>query len=344
MTIGELGPGSIRLLGTGAVPLLENCQEGTWKGRLRYHRAGETAGEWMGAFEIRDAQIPLPGMAAPLELASARAVLTDRGSVLSQIHARLGQVEFGGEYRYRPGAARPHQFRVAASKLEAAELQRLLLPTLQRSEGFLARALRLGRARVPPWLEERHAEGNVEIGALVLGDLNAEQVRAHLRWDATNVEITELEARVGEGRLTGRLAVNLTRAAPACRLTAQVRFPNWQGSVWEGKGVIQTAGTGRDFWRNLRSEGSFSGRALALDADTELRAISGTYRFFVARGAPRLTVSDLQATLGPDVMQGQGATREDGRLYLELSDGRKPLRLSGTLWPFQLVLQPALSP
>jgi len=339
MAIGELRPGSVKLLGTEVVPLLENCQEGAWKGRLRYHRAGEAAGEWTGTFELRDAQIPLPGMAAPLELTSARAVLREGGAVLSQIRARLGQAEFGGEYRYRPGAARPHQFRVVAQKLEAAEVERLLLPTLQRSEGFLARALRLGRPRVPPWLEERHADGTLEIGALVLGDLNLEQVRAHLRWDAANVEITDLEAGLGEGLVTGRMSVNLGRASPVYRMSAQVRFPNWRGGPWEGKGVIQTAGAGREFWRNLRAEGSFHGRALALDADTELRAISGSYQFSVARGAPRLSVTELQATMGQDVFQGQGATRDDGRLYFELSDGRKQLRLSGALWPFQLVWQ-----
>ena len=344
MTIGELGPGSVKLLATGTVPLLENCQQGAWKGRLRYHRAGEAVGEWTGSFEMRDAQIPLPGMAVPLELTFARAVLREGGAVLNQIRARLGQAEFGGEYRYRPGAPRPHQFRLVAGKLDAAEVERLFLPTLQRSEGFLARALRLGRVQVPPWLEERHAEGSLEIGGLLLGDLSLEQLRGHLRWDAATLEIADLEARLQEGLLTGRLSVNLRRASPLYRMTAQVRFLNWHGARWEGKGVIQTAGTGQDFWRNLRSEGSFNGRALALDAETELRAISGSYQFSVARGAPRLSVTELQAAMGGDVFQGQGATREDGRLYIELSDGRRQLRLTSALWPFQLVLQQPLSP
>jgi len=342
MRIDELRSASAALL--GPVPLLDNCREGIWKGRLRYRRRAATPPDWTGAFQIQQAQVSIPGMAAPFELSSARVALRDGGALMTQIRARLRQLDLEGEYRYRPSAARPHQFRLSIPKLDALELERLLLPTLQRSEGFLARTLGLGRAQVPPWLEERRAEGAVEIGSFSLGDLGLDQLRARLRWDGPDVEITDLEARLAEGALKGRLSVDLGRASPVYRMTANCQSLRWKGGLWDGEGLIQTSGTGADFFRNLRSQGAFAARSVAFDADTECRSLSASYQLTVARGAPRLELSALQAAIGPDFFQGQAATRTDGRLAIELSDGRRQLRATLTLSPFQLLIHPPEPP
>ena len=225
-----------------------------------------------------------------------------------------------------------------------ARRRRLLLPSLRRDEGFFARALRLGRARVPEWLARRRADAILEIGAFTLGDLRLEGLTAHARWDAANLEITELGARFGAGVISGRLLANLRRAAPAYRLSARFRAVNWMGGQWDGRTRLETSGVGPDLLRNLRLEGAFDGRSVSLAGDTEIKSVSGSYVLTLPDGLPRFRFSNLQARVGEDLFEGQGSTGEDGRLYFELSDGQKQMRVSGTLSPFQLELAAARNP
>ena len=70
-----------------------------------------------------------------------------------------------------------------------------------------------------------------------------------------------------------------------------------------------------------------------------MKTVSGSLQLTVVRSAPRLRLSDLEADLGDEVLRGEGATQEDGRLHLLLSDGRRNLRATATLVPFQLTWQ-----
>jgi hypothetical protein len=334
MRIPEAGSGWARLL--GAIPLIQNCRQGVWKGNLNYHQEGALPGGWTGTVLVENTQIPLPGLADPLELARARIMVRDGDATMDRISGRLGAAAVKGEYHYRPKAARPHQFRVAVAELDAVELERLLLPALRRDESFLTRALRLGRTRVPDWLEAQHAEGALEIGSVSLGDLHLANVRAHFRWDAANIETTELTAQWGKGSISGHLVANLRRAVPSYRLTARFRSVNWMGGPWDGRGSLETSGAGLDLARNLRLESAFKGQSVALLPDTEFGSVSGSCLVTVARGLPQFRFTDLRAVVGEEVFLGQGATGADGRVSFELTDGLRQMRVTGTLSPFQL--------
>jgi len=337
MSITGPAPGSGRLPGSESIPLLEHCRGGRWRGEVRYRCQAERRPEWTGDFEIRDSEIQVPGMADALELSSAHAALKDGAALLEKMRARMGRVEFEAQYRYQPKATRPHQFRVSVPELDAAELERLLAPTLSRRQGLLARALRFGRAPVPAWLAERRADGVLEIGSLSLPDMQlASRIRARLFWDGPGIELTNLEANAQGARLTGRLAVNLGRASPAYRLTAQVRSMTWMGGTWEGEGLAQTGGLGPDLLPNLRLAGSFKGRSVALAPEAEFQSIGGLFILTLPRGVPRLQVTEIEAASGQEVYRGEGRTDDDGRLSLEFTNGKKRLRLAGTLSPFQL--------
>lgn len=323
----------------GRVPLLEHCRDGSWQGRLNYRSRGGRPGEWSGIFEIAGARVDVPGLAEPLEVKHARAALRDGGAVVDRLQARAGGAEFQGEYRYLAKAARPHQVRLSIPKLEAAELERILAPTLRRREGLLARTLGLGRARIPPWLAERHAEGALRIGSLKLGELEVNELRAQLRWDAAEAEIDEIEGLFADGLLNGRLTVDLTRAAPVYRLAAELRSVAWSAGRWEAEGSLSSEGTGADLWRNVTAEGFFTGRSVELGADAALESVSGSFQLAVTRGVPRLRLIDLEADFGEEILRGQGSTQDDGRLHLELSDGGRQVRGIATLFPFELVWQ-----
>ncbi|MEK7403912.1 MAG: AsmA family protein [Acidobacteriota bacterium] len=321
----------------GAPPLLEHCRGGVWKGDLRCRVEGEGPPSWTGAIQVEDTQVAVPGLAAPVEILSARMVLKEGGAVMEAIRARAGSSDFEAHYRYQPRAARQHEFRVSAAQLDAAELERLLAPALDRRRGLLARTLRLGAVPLPDWLAARRAEGMFKIGSVSLGSSElASGLSGRLVWEGASAEISNLEAQVQGASVTGNLIVNLTRPTPGYHLEARFRNLPWSGGEWEGEGVVRTQGLGPDLLSSLRADGAFTGLSVVLAPEAEFDSVTGRLDVRFSRGAPRVEISDLRAVSGQQVFRGECRAQEDGRLSVEFSDGRKHIRLAGTLWPLQL--------
>src|SRR5579859_1683152 len=81
-----------------AVPMLEQVESGVWKGKLRYQREAGSVGEWSGAFQLADAEIPLPGIAEPLRVQSANAEIQGARVALEKIHASVGDLSAKADY------------------------------------------------------------------------------------------------------------------------------------------------------------------------------------------------------------------------------------------------------
>ena len=318
-----------------AVPWLEQVQSGRWKGQLRYTwrpHAGEDEEQtgWTGRIALDDARIPLPGVAEPLRISSANAQIAGRAVVLDHMRAQVGAIQAQGDYRYDPAAARPHRLRVVFQELDAAELERLLMPALRRAS-LIARALRLGRVPVPDWLAHRHIDGAVQIGALAIGGARLEQVRGRLLWDGLKVELNGIQARMENGSVTGSLAVNLRGARPSYRLVSQLRAMDCKSGKVDTEAVLETAGTGAELMENLRAEGTFTGRGMELASLPPFKTVSGAYKFAAGRRGPKLQLSDLQLATASEIFTGRGATQDDGRLVVQLTSGNREMRVSGSL-------------
>ncbi|HYW42054.1 MAG TPA: hypothetical protein VE959_04305 [Bryobacteraceae bacterium] len=308
-----------------AVPWLEQVQSGQWSGELHYHRTPAAAG-WNGQLELTDAQIEVPGLADPVRLASARAQIDGARVALNQIDGEAGKVAFTGEYSYQPGATRPHRLRVRAGQLDAADLEAELLPTIERSSGLIARAL--GRTAIPDWLKERAMDGTLQIDDLLLAGLHLENVRARLVWDAARVELDGLQAKLDRAAITGRLAVNLRGARPSYKLTGKVKGLNWQSGKVDAEGSLETSGTGSQLMANLTSEATFTSSALDFGTVAPWRNVSGSCNL---AWSPRLRLTGLNLRTEDDSFTGRGATQDDGRLVILLSNGAREMRMSGTL-------------
>ncbi len=309
-----------------AVPLLEQVRGGRWSGQLSYHRDAERAG-WTGHLELKEVEVPIPGLADPLEVASARGQIDGARVALDHIGARAGKVAFTGSYSYEPGAVRPHRFRAHAGILDAADLETELRPTLSRS-GIIARAL--GRASVPDWLEHRAVDGNIQVDDLLLAGAHLGNLRARLLWDVTRVELDGLQARLDRAAIAGNLSVNLRGAHPVYKLTGSVKGLNWQSGRLDGQGTLETSGGGLQLLANLKSSGLFTAGGLDFGGLTG-RSLSGSYSMAWAAAAPRLRLTGLTLRTEDDSYTGRGATQDDGRLLLVLTSGAKELRLSGAL-------------
>jgi hypothetical protein len=308
-----------------AVPLLEQVRSGQWSGELHYHYGADLSG-WSGRLAIGDADIPVPGMADPLHLESANAQIEGARVVLDRIQAQVGANEFAGSYTYEPGAARPHRVRLRAQELDAAALEAEWMPTLRRDPGLLARAL--GRSNLPDWLKQRDVDGTVQVDDLLLAGAHLANVRAHVLWDVAWVQFEDIQARLDKAAISGRLAVNLRGTRPVYRLDAKVKGLIWQAGKLDGQGVIETSGTGLQLVTNLTADGTFTGTGFDFGGLTG-RAVSGNYSLAWGLTAPRLRLTALNLRTDDDTYTGRGATQDDGRLLVLLSDGSKELRVSG---------------
>jgi hypothetical protein len=311
-----------------AVPWLEQVRSGQWSGQLHCRLSAGKAG-WTGRLQIRDAQIAVPGLADPLEIASARAQIDGARIVLDRLEAQAGKVAFSGEYRYEPGAARPHRLRLRAEEVDAADLEAEAGPTLRRGTGLIARAL--GRAPLPGWLAGRAADGTLQIDDLLLAGCHLKNVRAHLLWDVARVEFDGIQAKLERAAITGKLTVNLRTARPSYKLTAKVRGLDWQAGKLDADGTLETSGTGSQLLANLTSDGNFTGTALDFGTLEAWRSISGSYNLAWLKAAPRLRLTGLNLRAEDETYTGRGATQDDGRLVIVLTSGSKELRMSGTL-------------
>jgi hypothetical protein len=311
-----------------AVPWLEQVRSGQWSGQLHYRVTPAKAG-WTGRLQLGDAQVAVPGLADPLEIASARAQIDGARIVLDRLEAQAGKVAFTGEYRYEPGAARPHRLRLRTADVDAADLEAEFMPTLSRNTSLIARAL--GRAPVPGWLAGRAVDGTVQVGDLLLAGCHLENIRAHLLWDVARLEFDGVQAKLDRAAITGKLAVSLRTARPSYKLTAKVKGLDWQAGKLDADGTLETSGTGAQLLSNLQSEGTFTGAALDFGTLDPWRSVSGSFSLAWLETVPRLRLTGLNVRTEDETYTGRGATQDDGRLVILLTSGSKEMRMSGTL-------------
>lgn len=314
-----------------AVPWLEQVTAGTWNGVLRYGWKAGGAGGWSGGIELAGGEAPLAGVAQPLTIETARVRLEGDRLAIDRMRASVGGIPIEGEYRYDPRLDRPHRFRLAMGEVDAAEIERLLLPTLARRRGLLARALAFRRAPLPEWLAERRMEGSLQIGALLLGEKRVERLRGQVVWDGARARLQNVSGRLEGGSISGTLTASFKAATPVYLFAGRLKTVHCRSGKADAEGVIETRGTGRELLANLRSHGLFRGEGLELGLAPEVTTVSGIYRLAWAKPEPRLTFQELEMEISDEVYTGRGATQEDGRLVIELASPTREMRVSGTL-------------
>jgi hypothetical protein len=311
-----------------AVPWLEQVSTGQWSGQLHYHRTADTAG-WNGALEIAGARISVPGLTDPLDIAAVRVRIDGTRVALDRLDAQAGKIAIAGDYRYDPDALRPHRLRLRTAQLDAADLEAELAPMLRHSPGLIARAL--GRSGLPDYLRQLNLDGSLQIDALQLGDARLENVRARLAWDVTRVEVTAIHAQLARATVTGDLAVNLRGRSPAYAFTGKLSGLGWQSGTLDAEGTLETSGTGSQLLANLKSDGTFSGTGLDFGTLAPWRSATGIYSLSWAQALPRFRLTDLRLRTEDEVYTGRGATQNDGRLLILLTNGAREMRMTGTL-------------
>jgi AsmA family len=340
LTIAEVQSSAEHVISAPPIPLLEKLRQGTWNGWIAFDRTGDHPGVWSGEYELQNAVMEIAGLASPLRFTAASVEMKNGGIHIDRLRAHVGAVKLEGEYRYDPAAGRPHRVHVKVPELQLAELERLMLPTLRRSEGFLARTFR--KNTLPKWLQDREVDGAIQVDSLMNGDSPIGEFRAHLVWDGPSIQLSDVDCRLGDMRATGKIALNVDKRAPAYHLAGNIENLDYRNGQLDVDGELDTSGIAETLLLNIRSQGTFEGREIELGPDIDVNEISGSYRVAPISGIPRLTLSNLQVAQGTDTLSGQGSSQPDGHIVLELTTtGRKQVRLTGMLLPMHPEPSPA---
>jgi hypothetical protein len=338
MNIAAVQVGSGHLLSAAGAPLLENFAKGKWSGWLRYQAEDNGPHLWTGIFDLRDAQVAVPGIVDPVRVAAASVVLEGSRVVVNRLRAHAGTLGLEGEYRYEPDAARPHRFKFSLPSVTGAELERLFKPALSREQSFLARTLRLSPASMPDWMKDRHAEGTIRIGLFTAGNVELRAVRMNAEWDAGDVRLSNVEARWEEGTVAGNLTADLSNQLPKYKGHMEVQNAAWRSGRVDLDGTLESAGLGSEFLLNLSSDGTFQARSIAVLPENPVRTASGSYEFSMSRGDPKLKLTSLQAALGSEKFLGHGGTQADGKLLVDLASSERVMHVAGPLSPLRLAV------
>jgi len=341
LTIAEVESSAEHVVSAPPIPLLENLRQGTWRGSIAYQRTDDLPGVWSGQYELQNTVMEIPGLATPIRFANASVEIKDGLIQISRIHARAGAVTLEGDYHYDPAAGRPHRIHLTIPELQLAELESLMLPTLRRNEGFLARTFRLSKETLPKWLLEREVEGDIHVARLLNGDAPIGEIRARLVWDGPSILLSALDCRLDDMHAQGKLRLNLDKPSPVYDWTGAIENLQYRNGRLDLEGEIETSGTAQNLLLNIRSQGTFEGQGIELGPDTEVSAITGGYKLAPVSGIPRLALSNIQVEQGTDTFSGQGASQPDGHIVLELTSGHKQLRLTGMLLPIHPDAAPA---
>lgn len=328
--------------GLTGVPVLASCNRGAWTGTLRLIHADGQPARWTGRILLRDAEIPVAGLASPVTIEQAELGLAVEEIHMKAIRGSVAGIRFEATCVAGEGGARPTSLEFRLERLDLAELERLLAPCLDRRRGVLARALPWRRAPAPGWLLRRRVEGRFEASSIELaGSKLTGAVTGRLTWDGLKAVLRDLHASTGDGNLRGRVEVDLRGATPAYTATLAGGPLEAGGGRWWIEGWLETEGVGEELSANLRASGVVLGRDIPIAPGEQLELLAARFNLRPQRRGLRLSVEALEAVQRDAVYRGEVKTEPDGRLVAELAGEHRQLRLEGTLWPLKLVRVPS---
>ncbi len=295
------------------VPLLSALPEGEWSGELHFAKV------WTGSFELSKALVDFPGFSDRVKL-SADGKLEGARVSLQHIHASARGIEAQGEYRYEPGAPRPHRFRLTVPELDTASLEKLAMPALSHKGGLFS----FGKTAPPDWLKQLRADGTIQVSLLHAAALELTKFRSRVLWDGVHIALPDASAAIGSGTVTSRMVVDLGGRVPVYEVFSKLAGVPWKTGKVDADTVVETSGLGSDTLSHLRSSGSFAGRNVIDDFES----VTGRYDLRWSAAAPRLNFTDLRLAGDGEVVTGNATLQTDGTVLMQLANGTRQLKVN----------------
>ena len=316
----------MRSFGLAGLPVLEQTAQGSWRGWARYR-----SGEWSGEYDLQNARIAVEGLAEPLRIQSASVRLSGKYASVSRLRARAGSIAFTGDYQWESDAVRPHRFNIVIPAADAAEVARLLAPTLTRSQGFLARTLGLAPAPAPDWLKKLRADGVISIGTFTVGGTTARVDKARLLWDGSTARLVGVDAHTltedsDEASIAGDLEMGLHGRVPHFKFDGKIGGVPYKGGEVDFEGSLEADGLDGEILETAHALGRLRGRSVSFAPDAEFRTVTACFEMTGSTGGQLWKLGSMEAVQGSDTYTGSGVSQPDGKLVLDLNHAGHPAR------------------
>lgn len=334
--------------------------------------------DWKAVFDLQQARWQVAALPSPITASGVKVQAAPHRLRIVLQRGRVFGAEWGGWLERRTGdSGSPWHFDLHADRLDWSALRAGTEMRTRRSwfERLFGASSPKDSALL--WLRNTNARGSVRIAHFRFGKVELQQLRGEVRTGGSGLAISELQSRLGNGRLEGSFA--LTPRSDAVRWNLSFRGSGLQldslvpasGMPARLKGTLSVAGTlsadSTDPQRSLNGKLHLVVVQLA-DNHTDWlaslrsgRAVPG--RTFFARAEGSLVFSQGQVMLRECellaagrrwVAEGTAALNPPGRFSLQLSvvsaRGRGdhgpgaleplPYQLAGTMVPWSVVLRP----
>jgi hypothetical protein len=311
-------------------PVLSSFDGGSVTGQIHYSHNAPAEPVWNGLLQVSGGTLQAAGLIEPVTDVGAHISFDESGLDATRLSGLAAGVPFRGEYHYATKGPRHERVRLELNALDLAQAESQLEPSL-RSSSLFSR-LR-GRRQMPAWLASRNLEGDITVNQTAVNGVAIGSLRAHVIWDAATIQVSSLQISSEQGSIRAKGSANLSENNPRYKLTGDVTGIPWKGGHVDLSGHLETAGTGRETLRNLRSAGTFDGEDLSLTQEVDLSRLTGKYQVSFEAGWPSVRLIGLQATQDEESWDGEATSRQDGKLIFELANGRRQLHVVSTLLP-----------
>lgn len=332
MAIQSLG----RQVSVAGIPLFSLATAGTWSGRLRYSNVGPG---WAGEVRLKDAVVPFEAFSQPLGIASADAVIQGSKLTVKRLSVTSAGITAQGEYQYEPTASSPHRFRLSLAKIDAAALEGLLTPALQRGNLF-SYAVNFGRPPQPDWLRDLRADGSLQVASFEIAGNELTRFRTRVLWNGMAVRFVTVDAALGTAVISGTGTVNLDRRQPAYAFQGHLGSWAWKTGRVDADFAVTTYGTGAGLLARLKATGSFSGSGIDLAPVGRFDSVAGEFDGSFDGTDPTVSLSQLVLKNDGETWQGSAETSGNGQVLLKLSDGTRRIQAAGAIFrgdPFKIL-------
>jgi hypothetical protein len=309
---------------------LDALEAGNLTGVLDCAWTAETDAIWSGKFRMADGSVNVAGLSDPVTHVQGLISFNGPQVDLEQFSGMFGKKPLRGSLHYDGQPSKPAHLHVSYSGADLAELESLL--SQSRRESWLDR-LGLTQYRAPEWLMRRNLQADIDLPELTLGGSVVGDLRTHLRWAGTTMQLTAVRLRMAQGEITGAGAINLAGERPKYKLSGDLTGLPWRGGFLSVKGNLQASGRGSDLLRHVAAEGTFTGQDVQLSAEDEFDSLSGKFQVSLPDGWPDVRLTDIQASDGDEDWTGQAASSSDGKLVLDLQHNGQQRRVVSTLSP-----------
>jgi AsmA family len=321
----------------GAADALSIWSDGDVTGQFAYNYQGPDRNmpaipaAWSGKFQFSNATFNIPGLGLPLKHAQGHASFNASTFDLPHFSAALAQQPLTGSYRYNLAAKHPEHVHFELPAADLAQLDAALAPAMEE-QSFLSR-LAFTRRSIPAWLATRNMEGDAAIHHFSIDGTDVGALSARFIWEGTSLQFTNLQLRAPQAVLKASGVADFAARSPQYHFSATVNDFPWGGGLLSADGRFQSTGRGQNSVRNLRANGSFTGKEISLPATSAFNDVSGLFSFSFANGWPSLQLSNVQAAQEDNNWTGEGSTRSDGKLVVDLAHEGRQLHVVSTLTP-----------